>query len=108
MFCRKCGKGVSDTIKFCPACGCTVELPAARTKTARDAYKKGEELPVGIKILEAEGLCEQLKGLKMGQELPVVILYSPAEELKKFKELWDAGVLTAEEFEAKKKQLLGL
>ena len=33
---------------------------------------------------------------------------SAADELKKFKELLDSGVITQEEFEAKKKQLLGL
>lgn len=33
---------------------------------------------------------------------------SPAEELKKFKELLDIGVISQEEFDAKKKQLLGL
>ena len=33
---------------------------------------------------------------------------SPAEELKKMKELLDMGVITQEEFDAKKKQLLGL
>lgn len=33
---------------------------------------------------------------------------SPAEELKKMKELLDMGILTQEEFDAKKKQLLGL
>lgn len=33
---------------------------------------------------------------------------SNAEELKKFKELLDSGVITQEEFDAKKKQLLGL
>lgn len=33
---------------------------------------------------------------------------SPADELKKYKELLDAGVLSQEEFDAKKKQLLGL
>ena len=33
---------------------------------------------------------------------------SPAEELKKFKELLDMGAITQEEFNAKKKQLLGL
>ena len=33
---------------------------------------------------------------------------SSAEELKKFKELLDAGIITQEEFDAKKKQLLGL
>lgn len=33
---------------------------------------------------------------------------SSAEELKKFKDLLDMGVITQEEFDAKKKQLLGL
>ncbi|PWM73533.1 MAG: hypothetical protein DBX59_04745 [Bacillota bacterium] len=33
---------------------------------------------------------------------------SPAEELKKFKELLDMGVISQEEFDAKKKQLLGV
>lgn len=33
---------------------------------------------------------------------------SNAEELKKFKDLLDSGVITQEEFDAKKKQLLGL
>ena len=31
-----------------------------------------------------------------------------ADELKKFKELLDSGVISQEEFDAKKKQLLGL
>lgn len=33
---------------------------------------------------------------------------SPAEELKKFKKLLDMGVISQEEFDSKKKQLLGL
>lgn len=33
---------------------------------------------------------------------------STAEELKEYKELFDSGVITQEEFDAKKKQLLGL
>ncbi|MBQ7119914.1 MAG: SHOCT domain-containing protein [Oscillospiraceae bacterium] len=33
---------------------------------------------------------------------------SNADELKKFKELFDSGIITQEEFDAKKKQLLGL
>ncbi|MBO5136039.1 MAG: SHOCT domain-containing protein [Clostridia bacterium] len=36
------------------------------------------------------------------------ISQSNAGELKKFKELLDSGVITQEEFDAKKKQLLGL
>ena len=38
------------------------------------------------------------------QEIP----QSNADELKKFKELLDMGIITQEEFDAKKKQLLGL
>ena len=37
-----------------------------------------------------------------------IISASNADELKKFKELLDSGVITQEEFDAKKKQLLGL
>ena len=35
-------------------------------------------------------------------------LYSAADEIEKFKNLFDKGIITQEEFEAKKKQLLGL
>lgn len=34
--------------------------------------------------------------------------FSPVDELKKYKELLDEGIITQEEFETKKKQLLGL
>lgn len=36
------------------------------------------------------------------------ITQSVVDELKKFKELLDSGIITQEEFDAKKKQLLGL
>ena len=39
---------------------------------------------------------------------PSNINSSSADELKKYKELLDSGVITQEEFDAKKKQLLGL
>ena len=41
---------------------------------------------------------------KFKQEIP----QSNADELKKYKDLLDSGVLSQEEFDAKKKQLLGL
>lgn len=43
-----------------------------------------------------------------GDRPTVVQSTSSADELKKFKELLDMGVITQEEFDAKKKQLLGL
>ncbi len=41
-------------------------------------------------------------------EVNAVSIVSAADELKKFKELLDSGIITQEEFDAKKKQLLGL
>jgi predicted Zn-dependent peptidase len=47
---------------------------------------------------------------KKQKTAPVVVAgtVSNADELKKYKELLDAGIITQEEFDAKKKQLLGL
>ena len=39
---------------------------------------------------------------------PVIGALSNADELKKFKDLLDAGIISQEEFDAKKKDLLGL
>ncbi len=46
--------------------------------------------------------------IKSGENRVVTNAVSPAEELKKMKELLDMGIITQEEFDAKKKQLLGL
>ena len=51
------------------------------------------------------------EGLKRSNEnVPVQVneAVSVADELKKFKELLDSGVISQEEFDAKKKQLLGI
>ena len=46
--------------------------------------------------------------LNKSSSSPMTQPLSSADELKKFKELLDAGIITQEEFDAKKKQLLGL
>ena len=52
---------------------------------------------------------EQRKAeLKQPQATTIIQQNSTADEIKKFKELLDCGVITQEEFDAKKKQLLGL
>lgn len=53
---------------------------------------------------EAKTLIEQ----RIGQSRGSVSVKSDAENLEKFAELRDKGVITKEEFEAKKKQILGL
>ncbi len=67
-----------------------------------------------------QDICEVLKGLlntrqkktetisKMQMETNFRPTNSNADELKKYKELLDGGVITQEEFDAKKTQLLGL
>jgi len=54
-----------------------------------------------------EYIKERIAYYKKQKNAPAAAV-SPAEELKKFKELLDAGILTQAEFDAKKKQLLGL
>ena len=54
-----------------------------------------------------EYIEEVIANRRQNQE-PVVQQLAPADELKKYKELLDMGVITQEEFLAKKKQLLGL
>ena len=60
--------------------------------------------------LEVKKVFDEFKAresdVASGREIPTQA--SPADELKKFKELLDCGVITPEEFDAKKKQLLGL
>ncbi|MBE6917741.1 MAG: SHOCT domain-containing protein [Ruminococcaceae bacterium] len=51
---------------------------------------------------------KQIEDIKNAPVGGVVQQLSPAEELKKFKELLDLGVISQEEFDAKKNQLLGI
>ena len=53
-----------------------------------------------------EGKIKEYKNQK--NQVQSTTTSSPADELKKFKELLDLGIITQEEFDAKKKQLLGL
>ena len=55
-------------------------------------------------------LNNKLRELKAAKNTPVVQAapISTADELKKFKELLDMGIISQEEFDTKKKQLLGL
>ena len=65
--------------------------------------KKGNEIASRINEYLNEKIAEYSK-----QVTTIVQQTSAADELKKFKELLDIGIITREEFDAKKKQLLGL
>lgn len=55
-----------------------------------------------------EFIQNKIREAKERRNTPVGNAFSPAEELQKFKGLLDAGIISQEEFDAKKKQLLGL
>ena len=56
----------------------------------------------------ADYVRSRVEEAKNGGNNKVEPAVSTADELKKFKELLDMGIITQEEFDAKKKQLLGL
>lgn len=51
---------------------------------------------------------ERIKFYKQIRNTPATVAFSVADELKKFKELLDAGIISYEEFEKKKSQLMDL
>lgn len=54
-------------------------------------------------------LCKSCgSSLSFVEKLMIETVISAADEILKFKQLMDAGIITEQEFEAKKKQLLGL
>jgi len=66
----------------------------------------GKERNAEAEIIVAY-IRQQIEQIKNAPAGGVVQQLSPAEELKKFKDLLDLGVITQEEFDTKKKQLLG-
>lgn len=70
------------------------------------AIKNNEEIHEAISklLMERQGKEKPASVTTINQEIP----QSNADELQKYKNLLDNGTITQEEFDAKKKQLLGL
>ncbi|MCM1165046.1 MAG: SHOCT domain-containing protein [Lachnospiraceae bacterium] len=80
---------------------------AVSTSSGRIAFKgieNSEQIFTEINKLLAERQETRSTPTVVNQQ----IAQSVADELKKFKELYDSGVITQQEFEEKKRQLLGL
>lgn len=69
--------------------------------------KGREQVAIAVKRIN-EAIAEYKKKSSAPAATVVVNSTSAADELKKFKELLDCGIISQEEFDAKKKQLLGL
>ena len=68
---------------------------------AKDAVLEHE---LALRMQEEQDLLAQREAVNP----PNYTSTSPADEIAKYKELLDSGAITQEEFDAKKKQLLGL
>ena len=69
---------------------------------------KATKLCSTIKAKIQEAAMRPMVTAAVQQTMPIVNQVSAADEILKFKNLYDVGAITQEEFEAKKKQLLGL
>lgn len=71
----------------------------------------GNSINYSIKLVENRAEIKDFimsKIATFSKQIPNNALQNSADELKKYKDLLDSGVITQEEFESKKKQLLGL
>ncbi|MBO4954279.1 MAG: SHOCT domain-containing protein, partial [Clostridia bacterium] len=82
-----------------------INLITTETKKSSFLYKTCEKQAQEIVSL-FQVMCEQNKTANTA--LTPLQETSSADEIKKYKELLDTGVITQEEFDSKKKQLLGL
>ena len=86
------------------------EVPGVRTGSnfgSENSWTFDESLNQVAQTV-AEYCKKQVINYHKPQQAQVVNQVSAADELKKFKELLDMGVITQEEFDAKKKELLGI
>lgn len=66
----------------------------------KDLYNQAQECLSTLQLI-----CDQLE---QTEKSDVVNCSSAADEIRKFKELFDEGIITQEEYDAKKKELLGI
>ena len=89
-----------------------VETAAGGVSTSNSQYSGENAIQFAKRCNEdaeiiANYIRKQIEDIKNAPVGGFIQQVSPAEELKKFKELLDMGVLTQEEFDAKKKEILG-
>ncbi len=91
----------------CAACLTTID----NASYGFSSYLPGWGFYVASALVLAAAIMSVIVAVKKFKEMPQAVGaagVSGADELKKYKELLDSGVISEEEFAAKKKQLLGL
>ncbi len=82
-----------------------VEIPLITTETKRGGFTHKNCKVLGDRIISLLTVISDSQKASVAASAPVA---SSADELMKYKRLLDAGAITQEEYEAKKKQLLSL
>lgn len=101
--------------EFSPNVGFYIMIALALVNVAIpviEFLKKRREKAIVLEPMEdieqEEVNCDIVEDAPTNPEAQAVNAVSDVEELKKYKELLDSGIITQEEFDAKKKQLLGI
>lgn len=105
FYCSTCNSTYSslgEKEEYCPQCGKLLDETTILRETWR-SYSADRKAKLKSEFYNGQHMRN---GSVVAQ--PVATQASGADELKKFKELLDMGAITQEEFDAKKKQLLGL
>ena len=89
------------------------EYPGSRSGSNMGSYGGENTVQFGKKDFDLmkqiyDYVDGRLAEIRRNKNSGGVAAVSPAEELKKFKELLDMGIISQEEFDTKKKQLLGI
>ncbi|WP_252247202.1 DUF4428 domain-containing protein [Clostridium sp. ZBS4] len=99
--------GVKVTVKDLTSPTIYIQIISRKTKTSSAVYQNGcrfaDDILSTLSIIINKNMGNNVKQ----QETSYKTLDS-ATEIKKFKQLLDEGIITSEEFNAKKKQLLGI
>lgn len=82
-----------------------IEIPLINTETKRGGFTHKNCKEIGNRIVSLLSVIADSQTASAATSAPIA---SAADELMKYKQLLDAGAITQEEFDAKKKQLLGL
>lgn len=100
--CRFCGRTNADYVGTC-GCGRTKEESRLKKNTVEEMKPKTEEMKP--KAEETKSIMEETKYRVEKNEFSIQM--ERLELLKKYKELFDMGAVTQEEFENKKKEIMG-
>ena len=84
-----------------------IHFISTEVKTGGFIYRTAQDCSQRCSSL-LETILDENRSMELTAEYNSTQVYSTADEILKFKALLDQGILTQEEFQAKKKELLGL